>query len=57
MPSLKTFIDSPAFYDGTELSATDVNILRNNAEAIKTASLRGLHVHNIHRVLQTQMVV
>jgi len=54
MPSLKTFIDSPAFYDGTELSATDVNILRNNAEAIKTASLRGLHVHNIHRVLQTQ---
>ena len=49
MPSLRTFIDSPLFYDNVELSATDINILRNNAEAIKTAAVRGLHVHNIHR--------
>lgn len=53
MPSLKTYIDSPLFYNGAELSATDMNILRNNAEAIKTASLRSLHVHNIHRAINT----
>ena len=49
MPSLKTYIDSPLFYDGVPLAASDVNILMHNAEAIKTASLRSAHVLNIHR--------
>lgn len=49
MSSLKVFIDSPLFYTDTELSATDMNILRNNAEAIKTASYRAAYIHQIHR--------
>jgi hypothetical protein len=54
MASLKTYIDSPLFTDGVELSATEMNILRNNADAIKLASIRSVHVHDISRILQVQ---
>lgn len=54
MASLKVYNDAPLFYDGTEVSATDLNILRNNAEAIKLASVRPVHTFDIGRVLQAQ---
>ena len=54
MTTFKTYIDSPLFNDGVELSATEMNILRNNADAIKLASVRPVHVHDISRILQVQ---
>lgn len=39
MANLKGYIDAPLFYDDTELSASLLNIIRNNSEAIKNAVL------------------
>jgi|SRR5215216_1557063 len=39
MASLKTYIDAPLFYDGTELSASLLNILDANSQALKNASV------------------
>ncbi len=51
MATLKTYIDSPLFYDGVPLSATDINTLRNNAELLKSGSVLAQPVFDINRVL------
>lgn len=51
MASLKNYIDSPLFYDDTELSAALINILRDNSEAIKNSAVLPQPAFDIHRVL------
>lgn len=51
MASLKSYIDAPLFYDDTELSATMINIIRDNSEAVKNSSLIPQPAFDIHRVL------
>ena len=51
MASLKTYIDSPVFYDDTELSASLINILIDNSEALKNSSALPQPAFDIHRVL------
>jgi hypothetical protein len=51
MPSLKIYKDAPLFTDGIELSATELNILTANVEAIKGSIHSGSPVHQINRVL------
>jgi hypothetical protein len=54
MANLKSYIDAPLFFDDTELSASLLNIIRNNSEAIKNSVLIPQPIFDINRVLQTQ---
>jgi hypothetical protein len=54
MANLKAYIDAPLFYDDTELSASLLNIIRNNSEAIKNAVLIPQPAFDIHRALNVQ---
>lgn len=54
MANLKAYIDAPVFYDGTELSASLINIITNNSEAIKNAVLIPQPAFDIHRALTVQ---
>lgn len=54
MANLKAYIDAPLFYDDTELSASLLNIIRNNSEAIKNAVLIPQPIFDIHRALNVQ---
>lgn len=54
MANLKAYIDAPLFYDDTELSASLINIVRNNSEAIKNAVLIPQPIFDIHRALNVQ---
>ena len=54
MASLKNYIDAPLFYDGTELSASLLNILDDNSEALKNASVIPQPAFDIHRALNVQ---
>jgi hypothetical protein len=47
--NLASYIDPPEFFDGTELSAVDYNILEQNAEVLKVAATMSKPVFNIHR--------
>jgi len=53
MASLASYTDSPGFINDTEVSATDLNVLIKNAEAIKTGALISSPIHSISRVLFT----
>lgn len=54
MANLKSYIDAPVFYDDTELSASLLNIIRNNSESIKNAVLLPQSAFDIHRALNVQ---
>lgn len=54
MANLKAYIDAPLFYDGTELSASLLNIVRNNSESIKNAVLLPQPPFDIGRTLNVQ---
>lgn len=47
--NLKSYIDPPLFFDGTELSAVDYNTLQQNAEVLKVAATLNRPFFNIHR--------
>ncbi len=51
MATLKNYIDSPLFYDDTELSASLLNILKNNSEIIKHCTTLPQSPFDVHRVL------
>lgn len=46
---MRGYVDSPAFYTGVELSATDLNDIANNLILLDAASRRKPPVHYIHR--------
>ncbi len=54
MANLKAYIDAPLFYDGTELSAPLLNIIRDNSESIKNAVVIPQPAFDIHRTLRVQ---
>lgn len=54
MANLKAYQDAPLFYDGTELSASLINVIRNNSESIKNAVLLPQPIFDIHRTLNVQ---
>jgi hypothetical protein len=51
--SLQGFVDSPTFYSGVELSATDLNDIANNIMILDSASRRKATTHYIHREIGT----
>jgi len=51
MATLKGYIDAPLFYDDTELSASLLNVLKNNTELIKHSVTMPQVPFDVHRVL------